>query len=484
MVLCSTRLLSVCLASFAASAAIAQITPGNLVVTRVGDGSAALTSAAAAVFLDEYTPAGVLVQSIPMPTVGSGANHAIVNSGSATSEGSITQSADGRYLVTVGYDAAPGTTGVTGTTGATNPRIIARIALDGTIDTSTAIADAYSGSNIRGACSIDGEQFWTAGTASAANGPGVRYVAALGDTTSVQLSTSVTNIRRVETFGGQLYCSTASGAFLGVSTVGTGLPTASGETVTLLPGFPVASASAYDFWFADAETLYVTDDRTNGNGGLQKWTLSGGSWTLQYLLADAANIGCRGVSGFVEGGVATLFATTTDSRLVTVTDTGAGSPFSTLNTAASNTAMRSVRWVRTPTAQVHSGTDCANTLGTPVVGTNSLAVAGNTNFRITGSDVGAGSITIFVLSLSNPLPFGIPIPGAPSCAFLWASPDVLTVEVADGAGVASTPIGLPNNASLGGATLGTQVVAFDLSLAGSYALPVGTSDALGITVGN
>lgn len=47
---------------------------GNLVVYRVGDGSAALTANATAVFLDEYTPAGVLVQSIPMPTVVSAPN--------------------------------------------------------------------------------------------------------------------------------------------------------------------------------------------------------------------------------------------------------------------------------------------------------------------------------------------------------------------------------------------------------------------------
>ena len=48
------------------AAALAQIpfTTGNLVLVRVGDGAAALTNAATPVFVEEYTPAGALVQSI------------------------------------------------------------------------------------------------------------------------------------------------------------------------------------------------------------------------------------------------------------------------------------------------------------------------------------------------------------------------------------------------------------------------------------
>jgi hypothetical protein len=50
-------------------AAASAFTMGDLVVVRVGDGSAALTGNATAAFLDEYTQAGVLVQSIPLPTL-------------------------------------------------------------------------------------------------------------------------------------------------------------------------------------------------------------------------------------------------------------------------------------------------------------------------------------------------------------------------------------------------------------------------------
>src|SRR5437870_13681607 len=85
----------------------APFTPGNLVIYRVGDGGAALGSTGTAVFLDEYTPAGVLVQSVAMPTTGTSGR--LVASGTATTEGFLTRSQDGRYLAVPGYDAAIGT---------------------------------------------------------------------------------------------------------------------------------------------------------------------------------------------------------------------------------------------------------------------------------------------------------------------------------------------------------------------------------------
>ena len=92
----------------------AALTSGNLVVYRMGDGSAALSSNGTAVFLDEYTTAGALVQSIAVPTTTVGAQHRAVSSGTATSEGWLTRSADGQYLLFPGYDAAVGTASITG----------------------------------------------------------------------------------------------------------------------------------------------------------------------------------------------------------------------------------------------------------------------------------------------------------------------------------------------------------------------------------
>src|SRR5438046_4359269 len=89
--------------------AASGFTLGNLVVYRVGDGSASLNASATPVFLDEFTPSGTLVQSVAMPTVVNGSNKKLTASGSATTEGFLTRSADGRFIVLAGYDAAPGT---------------------------------------------------------------------------------------------------------------------------------------------------------------------------------------------------------------------------------------------------------------------------------------------------------------------------------------------------------------------------------------
>jgi hypothetical protein len=344
------RLLGAALAlsSLIGSADAGNLTPGNLVVVRVGTGAAALSSAATAVFVDEYTPAGVLVQSLPLPTAASGSNFPLTNSGSATSEGALSLSGNGQYLLHAGYAAAPGTTSVVSTTSSATPRVIARVALDGTIDTSTALTDAYSGNNIRSVFSTNGTDLFTAGTASL--GGGVRY-ATLGTSTSTQLSTTITNVRIASVQGGQLYVSSATGTFQGISTVGTGVPTTGGQTITLLPGFPTTSGpSAYDFHLANATTLYVADDRATGTGGgLQKWIFNGATWSLSYTLNSGLTAGLRSITVVPNSSPIQFYATSADTltKIVTVSDAGASSPFSTVLTATTNTALRGIRLVPT-----------------------------------------------------------------------------------------------------------------------------------------
>lgn len=171
----------------------APFNAGNLVIYRVGTGTGALASSATAVFLDEYTTAGGSpVQSIAMPTAAGGGNHILTASGTATSEGLLTRSADGQYVVLAGYDAAPGTASITTSTSATVNRVVGRVDAAGNVNTTTALTDAISGGNPRGAASTNGNDLWISGTSS---GGGVRY-AALGATTSTALNAStVTNLR-------------------------------------------------------------------------------------------------------------------------------------------------------------------------------------------------------------------------------------------------------------------------------------------------
>jgi hypothetical protein len=363
----------------AAVAAQSPLTFGNIFVVRVGDGTAPLTNGSVATFVEEYTPAGVLVQTLAMPVAPSGLNQPLTNSGTATSEGFLNVSANGIYLTLAGYSAIPGIAAVPQTTAAATPRVIGRIDLTGAVDTSTTITDGYNGAagsngNIRGAVSDDGSQFYTSGTGATASA-GVRYVT-LGGSTSVGLNSGApTNCRVVGLYNGNLFTTSASTVYQGVCQVGTGLPTTPGNTVALLPGFPTTSGpSAYDFFFADPSTLYVADDRVNGSGGIQKWTSVGGTWTLQYVLAPNATTGCRGLSGFKFAGTTTLWATTTTNELVRVDDTGPTATFTTLATAATNTAFRGVRRLGRPSTLTRTPAACGTAgifaSGTGEVGTD------------------------------------------------------------------------------------------------------------------
>jgi hypothetical protein len=342
--------------SFSFAAVAGPFTAGDLVIYRVGDGTGSLANTGNAVFLDEYTTSGTLVQSIAMPTTASGNQHQLIASGTATSEGLLTLSADGRYLMLTGYARDLGGSGsVVTTASATVPRTVGRVDANGNVDTSTALTDFADANNPRSAVSTNGTDIWVGGAAG-----GVRYTT-LGSTTSTQLSTTVTNIRQVNIFNGQLYASDSSGTTSRLGTVGTGTPTTSGQTITSLPGFPTSTGSPYAFFFADlnggvagVDTLYVADDTANQ---IQKYSLVAGTWTANGTITATA---VRGLTGVVNGdGSVTLYGTTGGSTaagggsLYTLTDTAGYNStitgaLSTIATAAANEAFRGVAFVPTP----------------------------------------------------------------------------------------------------------------------------------------
>jgi hypothetical protein len=210
---------------------------------------------------------------------------------------------------------------------------------------------------------VDGSQYWVSGT-SRVNDPGANtggvYLIAHGATTGTQLSTTLNDTRNIAIFNGQLYVSSNVTNFVGVNKVGTGVPTTSGQTITPFVNTTSGTGtSPYSFViFFDtsgiANRVYVADERTNGNGGLQKWTSTDGTnWTLATTFSPASNIGLRGLTGQMVNGNPVLYATTavtgtaggSQNQLLSFTDDGSNTSFVTLATAANSTAFRGVAFV-------------------------------------------------------------------------------------------------------------------------------------------
>jgi hypothetical protein len=157
------------------------------------------------------------------------------------------------------------------------------------------------------------------------------------------------NFRGVTEFGGALYFTKGSGSN-GIQTVYTvpTLPTvanAAATTISIVPGFPTDSAKAtggnftpFAVFFANATTMYVSDEGTGNatdvstHAGLEKWSLVGGVWQLDYVLTqgligvvdsgltgsdgpwpNVASVGLRNLTGVVSGDQVTLWATTSTS---------------------------------------------------------------------------------------------------------------------------------------------------------------------------
>jgi len=155
------------------------------------------------------------------------------------------------------------------------------------------------------------------------------------------------NYRGLTYYDGNLYFTKGSGSN-GIDTVYTvskpngELPTSTTATtakISILPGFPTDSAketganfTPFGLFFADPTTLYVADEGSGNStdasdhAGLEKWTLSSGTWHLDYTLQagligetytvpgwdyEETTVGLRNLTGDVnKNGTVTLWATT------------------------------------------------------------------------------------------------------------------------------------------------------------------------------
>ena len=307
------------------------------------DGSFGVTSP---LFLDQYTPTGTLVNSLPIPT------NLVTTSFSSKSEVALNLSTDGTAITFMGYLAPVNTVDVSNsnTPGAydpTNPaggsyyRAVVQVGANGAIQVTP--TNSYSGNNGRAAILANGT-YYMSGNANNGAGTPANIIATAGAqialpgqsyaTPAVQISvlsiSQITNpdtglpyppdkagkdnnFRGLTIFNNTLYMTKGSGGngFNTVYRVGDkgSLPTpanAASASITILPGFPNTLAAGphpvlfpFGIFFANANTLYVGDEgdgttanaATSTTSGLQKWVLTNGVWTRVYTLQSGLKLG-------------------------------------------------------------------------------------------------------------------------------------------------------------------------------------------------
>lgn len=304
------------------------------------------SSSATAVFLDRIRIADGMNDADPiaLPIAMTGSNRPFSISGSATGDGQLTRSLDRRYVVAAGYAAVPGTATVAD---GNDPRVVARVSADGSVDTSTLLGAAFAGHNVRSAATTDGAAYWVAGDTGSSTVGGL-YYAAFGANAAAPVIRTPSNVRFAALYDGTVYGTISQSGAYGVFRV-------NGTVAQNLSGFPTASGpSRYGFVAFDRDStpgidvIYQCDDSATGSGGgVHKYTLSGDTWTAAGPYNNGLTTGCRGITGFVDGGNVTLLITSGNSanRILRAVDTGAApsaTTFAPIRTAPSSVAYRGI----------------------------------------------------------------------------------------------------------------------------------------------
>jgi hypothetical protein len=358
----------------AAPAHAADFSGGSLVVERIGNGTTTLSSTAFQISVLEVTTAGSLTQTIILP---SGTSDPQTDSGSASSDGYL--NTYGGFVSVPGYNNAAGTAGVA----SLNSKVNSLLGTSGTVVTRTLFPTGgptgtppspFSGNNYRSSIATSGSTFYATGHSSGSPVTGGAWY--FDGTAFTQVSSTatgqVTNLRNVEIYNNQLFFSTGSGTSRGVYSVGSGLPTTSGQTATSFINMG-GTAEAYGFVLFDTnndstlDLAYVADDRTTSTaGGINRFNFSGGAWsqtgsafrfdtssgllTTGTAAAGGSLVSIRGLTGSYDAATstATLFATTTqtsNNSLISFLDTGSlstSTTFNTLQSAGTNFVFRGV----------------------------------------------------------------------------------------------------------------------------------------------
>ncbi len=375
---------------------------GDLVVETYGSlGHSYGDQSPAPISLIEYSTSGgssINTVTVPMTDgVGGSSNVGVVGEYGSNSEGNIQLSGDGQYLTFMGYSATAAAAGINASTNAANgtsfpagtafgkntvslaqstdsnvPRVAALVDANGNVNSSTVLSTVYNTNNPRSAYSANGSSIYVSGQGDGNNNNQGIFLAATGlntvNTSSRPVGISNTTPTRFVTgFNNNLYYSidTSSGNSTGIWQFN-GTPTAPAAATRIIPATVTINStktflSPDGFYFANPNTLYVADTGdpkagTPSDGGIQKWTFNGSTWSLQYTLTPASNVlaspgeetGFKGITGEVVGSgvnaTVELFAVSytlgdeDKNGLYSITDTlnatsGSGETFGRIETA-------------------------------------------------------------------------------------------------------------------------------------------------------
>ncbi|MBS0190929.1 MAG: hypothetical protein U0573_03415 [Phycisphaerales bacterium] len=305
-----------CVCGLAASAVAAPLTPGNLVVMKVGS----MGTGSGEVVLSEYSKAGTaLGNDIVIPFAGP---NAISIPQITNHDRHIHRSVDGRLISFVGYNAAPDATDPSSLTAASTPRVVGLLDFHGNVDLSTKLNANYNATSIRGAATTDGSQIWTGGDNASGATPtggtlymtrGATLVNNISKVQTLGLTKTPDNIRDVGVYSGQLYNCSGSNSSVGKATfqVGIGLPTVGNQSLTTLN---TDGASTSSFIMLDLDPSVPGPDvmytaATVPTDCSHKYVKSGGVWVLKGQI-DLPGIDQITAEANVDGGVTVYIAST------------------------------------------------------------------------------------------------------------------------------------------------------------------------------
>ncbi len=354
------------------------LAPGDLVVSTYGTPTSTglIDGQAVPISLQTFTPSvSASGESPTSVTVLSG----IVGEYGSSSEGNIQLTGNGEDLTIAGYNAAEAAAGIgsntngdngngtytigtpyggTAATGGTysnssatalaqsSPADVARLAdvidFNGNVASSTSFANLYNTNNARSAYSPNGNSIYISGQGDKSSSDQGIFVSPTGASYSgSNFPAGIYNAndtRYVSGYNGNLYYSldkknnpTGIFEYSGLPTSGSATATqvTTGENLSAGTGFTLDSYNSPEgYWFANSTTLYVADTgvpkkggSVSGAGGIQKWTLNGNTWQLDYVLrpssfvspssavsATSGETGFEAISGEVVGNTVDLFA--------------------------------------------------------------------------------------------------------------------------------------------------------------------------------